>query len=361
MDLTTREQIEALLGAYRAAELAILGMLADAAGAAGTEAWFRGQHRQLERLIRRAERLLEAAHPTEGQIQAVLANGHAEGVTAATPAGAAPAAVSAPAVGATVAEVQGALESAGAMILRETRDIYRRIAQQAAAAQITSGADNRRMLQRVIDEYANRGITGFRDRSGRRWSIDTYAEMTLRTAVNRAQNQGRIDGYRAHGVNLIKTSQHIGAHPWCIPWQNKVLALDGVAGSRTVMNNLTGREVVVEVAGTLQEAIAAGYHHTNCRHTDTAFVPWLEGEDDIQTGEEEYRAEQRQREIERHIRQWKRRRAGSFDERSNTLSEFKIRVWQEEQREHLKKYPWLTRRYDREKLWYQSTRKGGRN
>lgn len=611
MDLTTREQIEALLGAYRAAELAILGMLADAAGAAGTEAWFRGQHRQLERLIRRAERLLEAAHPTEGQIQEVLANGHAEGVTAATPPNTPPAAVPAPAVAATVAEVQGALESAGAMILRETRDIYRRIARQAAVEQITSGADNRRMLQRIIDEYANRGITGFRDRAGRRWSIDTYAEMTLRTAVNRAQNQGRIDGYQAHGVNLIKTSQHIGAHPWCIPWQNKVLALDGYAGSRTVMNNLTGHEVVVEVAGTLQEAIAAGYHHPNailggdqlidtlggavgaskgtyrgpaltistaqgnqvtvspnhpvltgrgwvtaqsvrkgdnlfstlpgggspvrrvsgphlddmpttveeefsavklvgtgvncptaglhfdddrqflegevnvivtddcllpvpdahiveetgevrflwpnvgsssgagggalpagagtvggsvgrplpngfpavfetaaerrvgdsenvgevlaavpgpveaqevvdvhrftfeghaydfqtsegiyavnglivhnCRHTDTAFVPWLEGEEDIQTGEEEYRAEQRQREIERHIRQWKRRKAGSFSERSNTLSEFKIRVWQEEQREHLKKYPWLTRRYDREKLWYQSTRKGGRN
>lgn len=612
MDLTTREQIEALLGAYRQAELAILGMIADAADGSGTEAWFRGQHRQLERLIRRAERLLAAAHPTPGQIRDVLANGYAEGVTATVPPGGAPpTAVSAPAVSATVTEIQGALESAGATILRETRDIYRRVAQQAAQEAIVSGADNRRMIQRIIDEYANRGITGFTDRAGRRWGIDTYAEMVLRTAVNRAQNEGRLDGYRAQGVSLIKTSQHIGAHPWCIPWQNKVLAVDGYAGSRTVMNNLTGHEVVVEVAGTLQEAIAAGYHHPNailggdqlidtlggavgaskgtyrgpaltistaqgnritvspnhpvltcrgwvtaqtvrkgdnlfnalpggggpvrrvsgphlndmpttvkeefsaveligtrvdcptaglhfdddrqflegevnvvvtddcllpvpdthvveetgevrflwpnvsppggagdgalaasgdavgasvgrplpnglaaafeppaerrvgdsenvsevlaampgpveaqevvdvhwftfeghaydfqtsegvyavnglivhnCRHTDTAFVPWLEGEEDIQTGEEEYEAEQRQREIERNIRRWKRRLAGSFSERSNTLSEAKIRVWQEEQRHHLKKYPWLTRRYDRERLWYQSTRKGGRN
>lgn len=663
MDLTTREQIEALLGAYRQAELAILGMIAEAADGSGTEAWFRGQHRQLERLIRRAERLLAAAHPTPGQIRDVLANGYAEGVAATVPPGGAPpTAVSAPAVSATVTEIQGALESAGATILRETRDIYRRVAQQAAQEAIVSGADNRRMIQRIIDEYANRGITGFTDRAGRRWGIDTYAEMVLRTAVNRAQNEGRLGGYRAQGVSLVKTSQHIGSHPWCIPWQNKVLAVDGYAGSRTVMNNLTGHEVVVEVAGTLQEAIAAGYHHPNailggdqlidtlgeavgaskgtyrgpavtvrtakghwftvspehpvltsrgwrtaeslragddlfstvkhdrghviapssantnidnvvptvedtfvaletahgshrapasnnfdddrrflqgeinvvttnncltpvpdpqvvketgevvfvwpgvvhafevgggsssdllggegfapdvvgsladcdtrsrestadcgigcvehggdllarhstlvegdhlahgdglvppldgrppssfkpsaygrrgdsqnpadvcevvpglveadsvvevefsvvwchaydfqtvdgvyllngvivhnCRHTDTAFVPWLEGEEDIQTGEEEYEAEQRQREIERNIRRWKRRRAGSFNERSNTLSEAKIRVWQEEQRHHLEKYPWLTRRYDRERLWYQSTRKGGRN
>lgn len=362
MDLTTREQIEALLGAYRQAELAILGMIADAADGSGTEAWFRGQHRQLERLIRRAERLLAAAHPTPGQIRDVLANGYAEGVAATVPPGVAPpTGVSPPAVSATVTEIQGALESAGATILRETRDIYRRVAQQAAQAAIVSGADNRRMIQRIIDEYANRGITGFTDRAGRRWGIDTYAEMVLRTAVNRAQNEGRLGGYRAQGVSLVKTSQHIGSHPWCIPWQNKVLAVDGYAGSRTVMNNLTGHEVVVEVAGTLQEAIAAGFLHPNCRHTMTAFVPWLEGEEDIQTGEEEYEAEQRQREIERNIRRWKRRRAGSFNERSNTLSEAKIRVWQEEQREHLKKHPWLTRRYDRERLWYQSTRKGGRN
>ena len=358
-ELTTREQVEALLYMYRVAELHILRLLAQTAETAdGTRAWHEAHRQQLHALMAEAEQALAMAQPTEQQLEAVLANGYAEGVAEATPPGAVPAEINAPAATATATEVATALTDARYTVLRTTVDAYRRINQQATVAQIASGANRATRLQAVLDDYARAGLTSFRDNANRKWGIDTYAEMALRTAVNRAQNNGRIAGYRAHGVDLVKTSQHKGSHPWCVPWQNKVLALDGEAGTRSVRNNLTGEDVAVHVAGTLDEAIAAGYHHVNCRHTDTAFTVWLGQEDDIETGEEEYKAEQRQRAIERHIREWKRREAAALTPQAQANAKAKIRRWQAEQRDHLTANPWLTRRYDREQQWLASSRTG---
>ena len=356
---TSKQAIEQLLAGYRAAELHILRLLANtAATATGTRGWYDAQGTELRKLIANAEKVLKKAHPTKRELEQVLRTGYIEGAAQVTPGGKVPATIAAPAAALTTQEIADGLTSARRTILRTTEDAYRKINRTAVVGQIASGANRTTRLQAVLDDYAREGLTAFRDRAGRKWSMDTYAEMALRTGANRAQNQGRIAGYRAQGVELVRTSQHKGSHPLCVPWQNKILAVDGEAGTREMDDYIHGGKTAVHVHGTLDDAIASGYHHVNCRHTDTAFTVGMDLPDDIETGEEEYAAEQRQRAIERHIREWKRREATALTPSQQQYAAGKVRAWQAAQREHLSEHGWLSRRYDREKLWAGQAGKG---
>lgn len=353
---TSRQAIEQLLEGYRAAELHILRLLANtAATATETRGWYDAQGTTLRKLIEGAEKVLGKAKPSAEEIERVLRAGYVEGVEQATAPGATPPTLNAPAVALTTQEIANGLDNASHTILRTTEDAYRRINRAAVVGQVAAGANRTTRLQSVLDDYAREGLTAFRDRAGRKWSIDTYAEMALRTGTNRAQNHGRVDSYRAQGVQLVKTSQHKAAHPKCVPWQNRILSLDGKSGTREVMDMATGQRVAVHVYGTLDEAIGAGYHHVNCRHTDTAYIPGVELPDDIETGEDEYKAEQRQRQIERNIRQWKRREATALTPEKRDYAAGKVRAWQAQQRAHVDAHDWLRRRYDRERLWEGNT------
>ncbi|MFA5397289.1 MAG: phage minor capsid protein [Methanogenium sp.] len=63
-----------------------------------------------------------------------------------------------------------------------------------------------------------------------------------------------------------------------------------------------------------------------------------------------YEAKQKQRYIERKIRNWKRRETVSIDPRSKDFSSKKVRTWQAKQREHLKENSYLPRKYEREQI-----------
>ncbi|MFA5398260.1 MAG: phage minor capsid protein [Methanogenium sp.] len=63
-----------------------------------------------------------------------------------------------------------------------------------------------------------------------------------------------------------------------------------------------------------------------------------------------YEAKQKQRYIERKIRNWKRRETVSIDSGSKDFSSKKVRIWQAKQREHLQENPYLPRKYEREQI-----------
>src|SRR5699024_2879682 len=185
---------------------------------------------------------------------------------------------------------------------------------------------------------------------GRKWKIDSYAEMALRTATNRAQNQGRSEQFKTYGIGLVRTSQHMGCSDLCLPYQGKILSLDGRTGTVTEVDPSTGNNVTVTITATMDSAIANGYHHANCRHTDTAYIPGTPDPEPVETDEEEAAAEQAQRYNERQIRAWKRREAVAITPQDKSRASAKVRQWQAQQREHLKRNPWLQRRYDREQI-----------
>lgn len=107
----------------------------------------------------------------------------------------------------------------------------------------------REIAQRIKAELAD-GITVLRDRGGKRWSLDTYAEMLTRTKMRESTNEGLANKMRQEGADLVQVSDHAEECPLCRPWEGRILSLTG------------------ETKGypTTAEAEAEGLMHPNCRH-----------------------------------------------------------------------------------------------
>lgn len=118
-------------------------------------------------------------------------------------------------------------------------------------------------MRHALNQYADRGITAFIDRAGRRWALDSYVDMSVRTMRNQATQEGHLSGYEQAGVELVRASWHTASAPQCFPFQNQLLAISGPAGVRELIDPATGDKVTVTVKDTLRGAISKGYHHPN--------------------------------------------------------------------------------------------------
>ncbi len=341
---------QALLRMYRQAEVNLLGMIADAAhkNRRGSRGYYQGQLRELRRAMRNTQRIIgELRAHTFTAVEHIIGYEYTQGMDAVGVVGHA---IDERAVSTLVAETKTALAAHLVQVARRVDDLYRHIVIDAVGHAITAGATHQHAVQEALNMAANRGLTGFMDTAGRKWGMDTYVDMAVRTARHRAHFQGKLDGWRELGVNLVRISTHPACAPQCQPFQGRVLALDGAAGTRIVTTPDGGAQTV-QVVSTMQEALARGYKHPNCRHTETAFLFGRDNTAPIKPQEvldAEYRAEQTQRHNERQIRMWKRRQrvAGTEEERRHAAA--RVRAWQERQRQHIAQHEFLTRRYGRE-------------
>ena len=161
-------------------------------------------------------------------------------------------------------EANRAVQGTRFPILRATRDAYREVIYAAARDMATGNVTLQQAVGRAVDDMARRGIRGFTDRAGRQWLPETYSEMAVRTAYTRAANAGRVQRYQDRGHNLVIVNDVFGECPRCRPWELKVLMLN----PGPVPEGVT-------VAGTLGQAQAAGFQHSNCRHQVNLYIPGL--------------------------------------------------------------------------------------
>jgi hypothetical protein len=238
--------------------------------------------------------------------------------------------------------IRNDLNNAGNAVLRMSDDVYR---QTVFKAQMfyTSGVSS---LWKAIDMankgFLDRGYQCVQYKNGNRVNVASYAEMCLRTSKKKANMSG--EGRRAaeYGVTLCQVTQYSACSPTCLPWQGRVYVDDVYADGQP-----DGKHPL------LSEAIAGGLFHPNCRHGKQ---PYFEGVsqllkplDEPEIGEN-YEAEERQREIERNIRRFKRRAEGSLDRENQKQALVKVKQWQSEMRKHLKENPQLRRSYIREQI-----------
>ncbi|MFI7315151.1 phage minor capsid protein [Streptomyces hygroscopicus] len=221
-------------------------------------------------------------------------------------------------------------------ILRTTMDAYRQVITRAAAAPLLGAQTRRQAAQVALDQFANRGITGFIDRSGRAWDMRSYVEMAMRSVVGRAAVQAHSDRLGAAGVDLVIVSQAPEECPLCRPWERKVLARVGAPGARTVRvqhGTVDGRMMAVRLAGSLPEARAAGLMHPNCRHSVSAYLPGVSRVPEAQPSRGTYEQSQQQRYLERQVRKWKRRTAAAVDEQAARAARARVAEYQRRIRE----------------------------
>lgn len=225
----------------------------------------------------------------------------------------------------------GNLRATHLRILRQAEDVYRQVITETAAPQVLTGALTRReAAQAALNRFADMGITGFVDRAGRTWTIESYAEMATRTAAGQAAVQGHIDRLIENDRDLVIVSDAPEECPLCAPWEGRVLSLTGrTPGYPTV-----------------DQARAAGLFHPNCRHSLGAYIPGLT-EPMRQTRDAEgYQERVQQRYMERQIRKWKLRESVAITEEARREARAKVRAWQARIREFVDEH-------DRKRLYYR--------
>ena len=207
---------------------------------------------------------------------------------------------------------------------------------RAGVADVLGGAMTRlQAAQTVLDALAERGVTGFRDRAGRNWALESYVEMAVRTGAGHAAVQGHVDALAASGIDLVIVSDAPRECPLCRPFERKILSISGRVGAVIEPSVLTGTPRTVNVTASLATARAAGFQHPNCRHTISAYLPGVTVAGVAQRDPAGYEAGQRQRQIERSIRTWKRRQAVALDDAAARAASAKVREWQSVLRAHV--------------------------
>lgn len=201
-------------------------------------------------------------------------------------------------------------------ITRTVDDVYRQVVGRAVSAGVVGSSTRREVTQRALDQFAARGVTSFTDVRGRRWQMDTYAEMAARTAMARAAVDAHTDRLAAEDIDLVHVSDSPQECPLCRPWEGKVLALDpGFIGPRTVqVEHMIQDDVLVsvEVAGSLEQARLAGLFHPNCTHAVSAYLPGVTKLPTATENPKGYEDKQHLRYLERNLRAARRREAAAI-------------------------------------------------
>jgi len=242
---------------------------------------------------------------------------------------------SANAVQALADSLFGDLRAVHAQILPQVELAYRRAIAGGAARVLAGGIQQRRAAQAAWAALVDRGITRFTSADGRQWRLHTWVEMAMRTAVSHAVAQATVDTCLAAGHRYVYVTDTPGECAICRPWEHKVLALRGGAGETTAPHARLHRQVRVMVAGTLDEALAAGLLHPQCRHRIRMYLPGvtrLSGRTADPAGDE---ARRRQRAIERRLRGWREREAAALTGEDRERAARYVSAWDAEMAAHI--------------------------
>ena len=228
-----------------------------------------------------------------------------------------------------------------------TQTVWGKIIDNAVNKTVTGDLTIQQALQQAMDDAAKQGLGFYRDQAGRKWGLDTYSEMAIRTGTNNAL----VDAHTAElvevGLDLVIVSSHANPAPQCAPYERRVLSLTGEHQAGT--HRIDGHTITV--TDTLNGARAQGFEHPNCRHTVTAYLPGFTDTTPpaVDPDHVGYKATQKQRYYEREIRKSRRMGQAAIDEDGRKKAEARRRQYEAKLREHIREYD-LPRRRHREKL-----------
>lgn len=350
---------EAVAQIYADAEVQLLSRVAASIERGiDTPEWVTTQLAEIARLGTAARGYLLSLDPAvAAAIQEALFGAHAAGVAGADaeipgpPSTAPPPVISQEAVAALAAETTAAVLSTHPQILRSTVDSYREVVATVSGRVVTGVATRREVTQQALDSFARQGIRSFQDRAGRRWHIDTYAEMAIRTAALRALKAGHTDRLRQRGYDVVVITSHPRPAPECRPYEGKLISLTGATpnGPIEAPSRLTGEPVTETVVASMAEAEAAGLHHPNCKHGHSLWVPGAPRPEPEPYDPQDYKDEQRLRALERAVRAAKREQAVAVTPDAKKKAAAKVRARQAAIRDHVDRTG-VTRRRHREQL-----------
>lgn len=233
------------------------------------------------------------------------------------------------------------MEKANASILRKMDDVYRETIFRTQVFYNNGIVDMNKAVDMATKDFMRQGINSITYANGREVNISTYAEMALRTANHRAYLMGEGKKRQEMGVTTVIVPPHATACEMCRPWQGAILIDDVYSGGKKEDGEYP----------LLTQAMEAGLFHPNCEDLLSTYFPGITSMPtvpDEERSEKWYKAGQRQRLLERMIREQKRVVAGTLDEENLTTEKRKLLELQRQLREHLKENTQLRRKPERE-------------
>lgn len=212
------------------------------------------------------------------------------------------------------AQLAAALQQAPRMLEGVLREAVRAGVDEVRAGKATRRAGSQQVLNKLIAQ----GVTGFRDKAGRNWSLSSYTEMAVRTETQARALEAGDTALRAVGLTQVIVSDSPRECPLCRPYEGKVLTLDGSG------------------PGSLDDARANGFQHPNCTHSYSGYQPGITKVEPAKANPDGYEAKQRQRALERQVRSAKRAEALALDPAAKAAARARVRDRQAKLREHVK-------------------------
>jgi len=208
--------------------------------------------------------------------------------------------------------------------------------------QVSTGAmDSGAATRQAIKTLCRSGVQSITYPTGHTDSLDVATTRAIRTGVNQTALKSQIQFASELDHDLVETTAHAGARPSHAMWQGKAYSLTGKTHGYAKLSTATGY-------GT-----GDGLGGWNCRHS---FYPWSEEmgstykQDELADYEKPnaveyngkkmslYEAEQKQREIERTIRRWKREKnamTAAGEDTSESIA--KVKLWNDRYKEYCSK------------------------
>lgn len=235
------------------------------------------------------------------------------------------------------------LKTLGMTLIDESQTIYMRIIYKSAAKMLSGATTLRQAIAETSSEWLSNGIPALVDKAGRRWSVEGYSQMVLRSNESMMTNAVQDQAFNEFDVDLVEVSSHLGARPLCAPYQGRVYSRSGTSSKYPPLSSTSIGE-------------PAGLRGINCGHTlypfnpetGRTFKPYP-----VKANNRAYEASQKQRYCERAIRQRKKDLSLaklSGDEKVIARAKKNLSNAQGRMREFIKDSG-NTRRYDREQIY----------
>lgn len=218
-----------------------------------------------------------------------------------------------------VTETLGYVTATSPRILRVVEDVYREVVSRAAAQVLLGTQTRRQAAQEALNEFASKGVTGFVDKAGRGWRLESYVEMAMRTGTAKAAVAGHTDRLQEAGQDLVIVSDSPRECDLCRPFEGKVLSISG-----RDPNHLS-----------VDEARAAGLFHPSCTHSVGLYIEGVTRPMKGTANPEGYEAKEKQRYLERKVRESKRIEAAALDPAAKKAAQAKVRAYQKKLRDHV--------------------------
>jgi len=122
-----------------------------------------------------------------------------------------------------------------------------------AGASFKNATDWQALAEKLRQDVLANGVTGFIDKAGHVWKVDTYVDVVAQSSVMRAYNTGIKSEMQAQGLDLAQLSDEIDENTCeaCAQWAGQILSITGATPGFP----------------TVDEAEADGVFHCHCVHT----------------------------------------------------------------------------------------------